>query len=125
MPKMHLSIDTARKESDALKAVMQILGSTYTRTNWLSLCSFNMNQENYTPPKRVLDMCKNLEARRSKRISQRGNIVRYLADQIVSAMERINELTPEGEIGILVPSVDDVITEAEIRFHKPPQRSIE
>jgi hypothetical protein len=44
-------------------------------------------------------------------------IIRYLAEQLVATLERCNELTPEGDIGIIVPSVDDVIIEAEMRFN--------
>lgn len=46
-------------------------------------------------------------------------VIRHLAEQLVACLKLCDERTPEGEIGILVPSVDDVIIEAEMRFHKP------
>ena len=48
-------------------------------------------------------------------------IIRHLAEQLVACMSRCNELTPEDELGIFVPSVEDVITEAEMRFHPPEE----
>lgn len=57
------------------------------------------------------------EALKLNRLLQRMN--QYLAEQLVSAMERISELTPKDQIGLLVPSVDDVLTEAEMKFTKP------
>jgi hypothetical protein len=46
-------------------------------------------------------------------------IVRDLAEQIVAAMQRIEELTPPGEIGMLIPSVDDVLQAAAMKFTEP------
>lgn len=45
-------------------------------------------------------------------------LILYMAKQLVACMERCNELTPPGEIGILVPSAEDIILEAEMRFHE-------
>jgi hypothetical protein len=72
-----------------------------------------------TLPKRVIEMATALEIRRAERRSVQRLVMRHLAEQLVACLKRCDELTPEGEIGILVPSVDDVIIEAEMRFHKP------
>ena len=72
-----------------------------------------------TIPKRVIEMMADLETRRAERRSVQRRVIRHLAEQLVACLKRCDELTPNGEIGILVPSVDDVIIEAEMRFHKP------
>lgn len=78
-----------------------------------------------TLPRRVLELCADLESRRRLRTSNQQKVICYLAAQLAASMERINELTPEGEIGILVPSVDDIIIEAEMRFLKPKEQTLE
>jgi hypothetical protein len=60
-----------------------------------------------------------MDRRSGARILVQRLVIRHLAEQLVACLKRCDELTPEGEIGILVPSVDDVIIEAEMRFHKP------
>jgi hypothetical protein len=39
-------------------------------------------------------------------------VIRRIAYQLVSAINRVNELTPPDEIGLIAPSMDDVIDDA-------------
>lgn len=54
-----------------------------------------------------------------KQVTLLQRMSRHLSEQLVAAMDRINELTPEGELKVMVPSVEDCLLEAELRFTKP------
>ncbi len=47
-----------------------------------------------------------------------NRVIRRLAGELVAAIERCNQLTPDDQIQILVPSVEDAIGAAEMAEHE-------
>lgn len=47
-----------------------------------------------------------------------ARVIENIAHQLVAALQRVDELTPPDEIGVLVPSVDDVVNEAWMSANK-------